>query len=251
MSPPSFLVEPTILQGVDVGSAVVLDAATVHHIRVARIHENENVQAVDGQGNRYMGQVSKGEVLHVTEVIAEPRPPLHITVAQALIKEEDRLLRAIEMMTEVGVMSFIPWQAERSIVAWSREKAQRNHAKWVKVVRRATEQSRRAFLPSVEPLAVGTQVATRITDFDHVVLLEEFGGAPDLAPISGKILVVIGPEGGISVAERQAFAGKSNVHSLTLGNNVLRSATAGIVGVTYLLVRSGAWNGRTPEIVKG
>jgi len=253
VSTPTFLAEPALFEGVTPGSTITLGSATTHHIRVTRIKESESIDVVDGHGTRYSGQVSPGGEFHIQKIVHESAPRLHITVAQALIKG-DRLERAVEMMTEVGAMSFIPWQAEHSVVSWSKEKAERNSQKWTNVVRAATEQSRRSFVPSIQPLAVGTQLASQCANFDHVVLLDEVkqvAGAPHIALTSGKILVVVGPEGGISDSERRAFETQNNVHSLTLSESVLRSATAGIVGLTYLFTSSGEWNGRSPEVMQG
>ncbi len=253
MSTPTFLAEPALFSGAAIGSAITLDSATAHHIRVTRIKESETIQVVDGQGTRLSGQVSPGGIFQVQGIEQETPPRLHITVAQALIKG-DRLERALEMMTEVGAMSFIPWQADHSVVSWSKEKAERNSQKWTNVVRAATEQSRRSFVPSIEPLVVGARLASDCAHFDHVVLLEELEqrcGVPQVALTSGSVLVVIGPEGGISDSEREAFRGATNMQSLTLGNTVLRSATAGVVGLTYLFTTAGEWNGHSQDVMKG
>ena len=253
MSTPTFLADPALFSGAAIGSTIALDASTAHHIRVTRIKESETIHVVDGRGTRYSGQVSPDGIFQVLGIVQEPAPRLQITVAQALIKG-DRLERAVEMMTEVGAMSFVPWQADHSVVSWNKEKSERNHQKWTNVVRAATEQSRRSFVPSVEPLVVGARLASISDHFDQVVLLEErdpVGRAKGATLTSGTMLMVIGPEGGISDAERDAFRNATNVHSLTLGNTVLRSATAGVVGLTYLFTTAGEWNGHPPGVVKG
>lgn len=250
MSKPTFLVEPAICDNAVVGSTIILDSSTSHHIRVARIKDSESIDVVDGQGNRYTGQVSGGDRFHIHELVHDSPPKIHITVAQALIKG-DRLERAIEMMTEVGAMAFIPWQADHSVVTWSKEKIERNTHKWISVVRAATEQSRRSFLPSIEPMVVGAHLAALNESFDHVVVMEENGATSEVSNIAGKVLVVIGPEGGLSDSERRSFASAGNVRSLTLGNNVLRSATAGVVGLTYLFTRTGEWNAPRSQAVEG
>ncbi len=250
MSKPTFLVQPAVCHRAIIGSTITLDPATAHHVRVARVKAFEAIDVVDGQGNRYTGQVMGNDMFHVLELVQDSPPRVDVTVAQALIKG-DRLERAIEMMTEVGAMSFIPWQAEHSVVKWSKEKVKRNTHKWVNVVHAATEQSRRSFMPSIKPLVIGTKLAALGGNFDHVVLMEESGGTPEISDIAGKVLMVIGPEGGLSDPERRAFASTSNTRSLTLGNSVLRSSTAGVVGLTYLFARSGEWHGNPQDVVKG
>jgi 16S rRNA (uracil1498-N3)-methyltransferase len=237
VSKSTFLVEPEICLNAEIGSTFIVDSATAHHIRVARVKDSEFIDIVDGQGNRYTGQMTGVDTFHVHELVHDSPPPILVTVAQGLIKG-DRLERAIEMMTEVGAVAFIPWQADHSVVMWNKEKAERNMHKWLNVVRAATEQSRRSFVPSIEPLVTGTQLADLGANFDHVVIMEESGGLPEVSKMVGKVLLVIGPEGGLSDSERHAFAALDNASSLTLGSSVLRSGTAGVVGLTYLFTRS-------------
>lgn len=249
MSAATFLADPNLLEGVAVGDTVLLDADIAHHIHVARIRETESIDVVNGRGLRATGTVS-GHRFHIQSLQQEAPAPLEIAVAQALIKG-DRLERAVEMMTEIGVSRFIPWQAEHSVVVWSAEKAQRNRGKWVNLVHAATEQSRRSFTPEVDPCLSTQQLCTLFPEFDQVLILEESGGLPGASIPRGKILVVVGPEGGISPGERAAFAAGANVTSLTLGSAVLRSATAGVVATTYLWTRSGVWDTSAPSTVEG
>lgn len=250
MSASTYLVAPGELHKAQVGTRILLPASVVHHMKVARIAVGEEVHLVDGQGKRVIGLLAPGDSLEVESIVQESPTTLQITVAQALIKG-DRLDRALEMMTEVGAAAFIPWAADHSVVKWTPDKASRNQHKWLNLAQAASEQSRRAFVPDVEAVVNSKELCQRFTDFDQVIVLEESEGSDLGANLTGSVLIVVGPEGGLSSAERQLFTAADNCVQLTLGNNVLRSATAGVVAISYLLTRSGEWDSRTHLIVKG
>lgn len=250
MSPPTFLTNSDLLAEATVGSVIQLDATVTHHLRVTRIRPSENIDIVDGKGKRLSGVVTSDGEFEVQGIVHEKPPALRITVAQALIKG-DRLERAIEMMTEVGAQGFIPWQADHCVVNWSADKISRNLRKWESLVHASTEQSRRSFVPHVQPPMSSSELLAHFDQFDHVVVLEESSDSRGVTRYSGKILVLVGPEGGISESERTAFSAANNAASLTVGTNVLRSATAGVVGLTYLFTSSGEWNTQHVDSVAG
>jgi 16S rRNA (uracil1498-N3)-methyltransferase len=235
VSASTFLVDPVTLSSVQGGAEIELNAQVAHHMKVTRMGSTEIIHLVDGLGTRARGHLMSPGHFRVDLVTSEPRPQPNITVAQALIKG-DRLERAIEMMTEVGATAFIPWEAEHSIVKWSGDKAKKNVDKWVNVVRAATEQSRRSWTPNIFAPADSKALASQFADFDQVIFMEESNGA-EFARISAKsVLLVVGPEGGISQRERALFEqlAPEGSFSLTIGTGVLRSATAGVVGLTHL-----------------
>lgn len=249
MSAPTFLVSPELLSGVQVGSQVHLPETVAHHMKVARIAVGEEVHLVDGQGTRVSGSCAHNDCFDIAAVTHESLPRLRITVAQALIKG-DRLERAVEMMTEVGATAFIPWSADHSVVKWAPDKAGRNRLKWVNLVHAASEQSRRSFVPYVEPPVNSKELFARFSDFDQVILLEETQGAVLAQSPSGSVLIVVGPEGGLSRGERELFKTADNCVQLTVGNSVLRSATAGVVVMSHLFTRSGEWDSRPDSNVE-
>lgn len=241
MSASTFLVTPSELAEVQVGSRLHLPQSIAHHMKVARIGIGERVHLVDGQGKRVVATLASSDSVDIESVNVESSPKLNITVAQALIKG-DRLERALEMMTEVGADAFIPWAADHSVVKWTPEKASRNQAKWLNVVQAASEQSRRAFVPRIESLVNSKELFAQFSHFDQVIVLEETQGIGLTAEVSGSVLIVVGPEGGLSSGERELFATAHNCVSVTLGANVFRSATAGVVALSHLYTRSGEWN---------
>lgn len=247
MSASVFLIEPELARDVGIGSVLVLPQSVAHHIQVMRIELGEICELVDGRGTRMSGTVAADGRFLVTSVHKDSLPALQIDVAQALIKG-DRLENSLDMLTQVGVTGLIPWNADHSVVKWNSEKSTKQLIKWKNVTRAATEQSRRSWTPVIHEPATSNDLAKKLMDYDHVVVLDETGGTDASGISRGSVLLIVGPEGGVSARERQLFAGAV---SLRLGTQVFRSETAGVVGVSYLFTRSGAWNSQSADRVKG
>ncbi|GIG39907.1 16S rRNA (uracil(1498)-N(3))-methyltransferase [Cellulomonas phragmiteti] len=251
MSAPVFVVEPGDLDGVRAGGDFLLDGSEGRHAGVVqRRGTGERVDVVDGAGVRLVGRVRsagpEGVRVDVEDVVVEPAPQPRLVLVQALAKG-DRDELAIEAATEVGVDVVVPWQAERSIVVWRGERAQKSRARWIGTVRAATKQSRRARTPVVEYALDDAGLVARagavVADGGVVVVLHESATTPlhrvDL-PGAGEVLVVVGPEGGISDREVAALVGAGAV-TCRLGPHVLRTSTAGPVALAMLADRLGRW----------
>jgi 16S rRNA (uracil1498-N3)-methyltransferase len=218
-----------------------------HAARVRRLGVGERVDLGNGSGLVCTGTVDGvvGDQLRVQlvgRVLTDRIEPL-ITVVQALAKG-DRDERAVEVMTEVGVDAIVPWAAARSIVRWDADKAAKGAAKWRSVAREAAKQARRPWLPEVLDLASTHEVASRLRDAALGVVLHESATTAmgELAlPAAGRIVVVVGPEGGISDDELAAFQA-AGAAAYRLGASVLRTSTAGVVAAAVLSARSGRWS---------
>jgi len=241
--PPVFLVAPG-----ELGSpALTLTGPEGHHAAaVRRLRTGERADVSDGAGTLAEGVVTavgKDTVtieIGSTRTVPPPRPRL--IVAQALPKG-DRGELAVELMTEVGVDALVPWSAERSITRWQGERGERALAKWRATAREAAKQSRRAWLPEVTALAGTAALAARAAAARSSIVLEADAQVrlQELAlPDEGDILLLVGPEGGISPGERAALRDAGAVEA-RLGPTVLRTSTAGAVAATILLTRSGRW----------
>lgn len=212
-----------------------------HAATVRRIKSGERVDVGDGRGTVaecLVCTVTGGTVtLDVTRRRTEPAPRPRLVVVQALAKG-DRAEDAVEAMTEVGVDELVPWAAARSIVKWTGARADKARARWRTTAREAAKQSRRAWVPDVAPLATTHDVAARLARATLAVVLHEAATTPlPDPPENGEIVVVVGPEGGITDEELVAFA----VTPYRLGRNVLRTSTAGVAAASVLLSRSARW----------
>lgn len=244
MTLPLFLVDPVVVAGAAVGSRVVLDGPEGRHAAtVRRIGVGEQVMLADGAGLRLTcAVVGSGKAdleLSVVEVDHEPAAQPRFVLVQALAKG-DRDDQAIEAATEFGVDEVVPWQASRSIVQWRGERADRARRKWESTVVAAAKQSRRARVPVVADLATTKILAARIGGAAAAYVLHEDATqslAAQVLPTAGDVLVVVGPEGGITPEEVAAFEAAGAV-TVRLGDTVLRSSSAGPAALAVLSAAS-------------
>jgi 16S rRNA (uracil1498-N3)-methyltransferase len=248
--PPVFLVPPGDLpaSGDRTGAVITLSGPEGRHAAtVRRLRAGERADLSDGAGTLAEGivlTVTKDSVtIELRAVAAIPPPQPRLVVAQALPKG-DRGELAVELMTEIGVDVIIPWAAERSITKWQAERGQKALAKWRATAREAAKQSRRPWLTEVTELATTAVLAKRVSAETRLaVILEADSGAKlhELPlPETGGILLIVGPEGGISPAER-ATLGNAGATQARLGPTVLRTSTAGAAAAAVLLSRTPRW----------
>lgn len=245
MSLPVHLV-PSLAEA-SLGAVVEVTGDEAHHaVAVRRLREGERVVLTDGLGTSVTGSVaSTGKrvfAVTVESVERAGRPEPAITVVQALPKGERGEL-AVEMLTEVGVDRIVPWAASRSVAVWKGERAAKSHARWQATAREAAKQSRRSWLPTLAPLASTADLAAIVAGADLAVVLHEGASAPLSAidvPTSGRVVVVVGPEGGIAPDELTALDA-AGARTMRLGAEVLRTSTAGVVAVAALLSRTSRW----------
>jgi 16S rRNA (uracil1498-N3)-methyltransferase len=244
VQPPVFLADRAAL-----GSDVVLlsGAEGRHAATVRRLRPGERADVTDGAGlvaECVVAGPAKGGLELIVQARREvPRPDPAITVVQAIPKG-DRGELAVEEMTEVGVDRIVPWAAARCVPVWQGARGERSLARWRLTAREAATQSRRAWIPEVTPVASAGRVAELIEKAACAMVLEP-GAAASLGrlslPESGDLLVVVGPEGGITGEEGAAF-GAAGAMACRLGPTVLRTSTAGTVAAAILLTRSGRWS---------
>jgi 16S rRNA (uracil1498-N3)-methyltransferase len=229
------------------GDRVVLSGAEGRHAAtVRRLRVGEHADLTDGRGLVVSGMVSSLSPESVTFSVLSrrsvPRPSPALTVVQALPKG-DRGELAVETMTEVGVDTIVPWAAEHCVAVWRGEKASRGVSRWRTAAREAAKQSRRAWLPSVASLASTESVVSLISSAALAVVLEGSATATlsmVSLPSSGEIVLIVGPEGGVSPAERAAFAAAGAVEC-RLGPTVLRTSTAGVAAAAVISARTPRW----------
>ena len=249
MTAPVFLVEHFDAGG---GGRYVLDGAEGRHaVSVKRLRPGEDVVLTDGAG-RWADCVvldTEGKdrlIVTMGSVAEEPAEEPRITVVQALPKG-DRGELAVETMTETGVDAIVPWAASRCITQWKGDRGLKALTKWRATAREAGKQSRRVRFPEVADAMTTKQVAALLAKADLAAVLHEdteLGTEPFATaglPGSGEIVLVVGPEGGIS-AEEVALFTEAGAKMFHLGRTVLRTSTAGTVATALLLARTGRWS---------
>jgi 16S rRNA (uracil1498-N3)-methyltransferase len=204
-----------------------------HAIKVLRIEVGEVFRVSDGNGgwaNVQVNEVTKRS-LETTVLEVGRQEPLEIqfTVVQALPKS-DRAKEAVELLTEAGADVIVPWLANRSI---SRTEV---ISKFATTAREASKQSRRLFIPQLHETVKEKGVIELIKSADLALVFHE-SAQIKLSEIitpqtkAKRVVVVIGPEGGITDEELAAFAA-AGAHVSGLGRPILRSAHAGLAALS-------------------
>ena len=235
MTAPLFFVDAAALAG----ERVTIDGEEGRHAAdVRRLRVGEVVDVGDGHGQLARGlvtEVQRGRVVvHVEHRndVAVPSP--RFVVAQALAKG-GRDLDAVEAMTEIGVDEVVAWQAERSVAKISPRTAER----WRATARAAAKQAHRAWIPTVATPGSVEDVGARLRDAALGIVLHEAATKPlsDLdLPQDGDVVIVVGPEGGLSPDELATF-GEAGAGVYRLGDTVLRTSTAGVAALSVLSAR--------------
>jgi len=204
-----------------------------HAIKVLRIEVDEIFRVSDGNGgwaNVQVTEVTKRS-LETTVLEVGRQEPLEIQfiVVQALPKS-DRAKEAVELLTEAGADVIVPWLANRSI---SRTEV---ISKFATTAREASKQSRRLFIPQLHETVKEKGVIELIKSADLALVFHE-SAQVKLSEIitpqtnAKNVLVVIGPEGGITEEELATFAA-AGAHIAGLGRPILRSAHAGLAALS-------------------
>jgi 16S rRNA (uracil1498-N3)-methyltransferase len=244
MTLPLHLLATEALAGRGVGDVVVLDGPEGRHAAtVRRTRVGEHLLLTDGAGLRVEGEVvavGSGTLdLRVVSAATDPAPSPRFVLVQALAKN-DRDDQAVEAATECGVDEVVPWQASRSVVQWRGERGEKARRKWDAVLVAATKQSRRTRRPLLADTATTTDLVARVRDAASAFVLHEDATLPlagATLPDAGDVVVVVGPEGGISPEELAALTGAGAV-AVRLGDTVLRSSSAGPAALAVLSAMS-------------
>lgn len=230
-----------------IGDTVALTGAEAKHAAVVRrLRVGEDVTLGDGAGvwlTASVRSVAPSLVeAEVTDRREEPRPAPRIILAQALAKG-DRDELAVQAACELGVDAVVPWQAARSVSRWQGPKAAKGRERWEAIVREASKQAHRAWVPEVAAASSTAELIEGAGEGRILVLeptaSERLTDALTTA-VDRDALLVVGPEGGIAPEELAAFdaAGATRVR---LGETVLRTSTAGPAAIALVSVALGRW----------
>ncbi|PRB15493.1 16S rRNA (uracil(1498)-N(3))-methyltransferase [Microbacterium sp. MYb62] len=228
-----------------VGDLVSLSGAEAKHAAVVRrLRVGEAVTVGDGAGVWLAGtaeEVSPSRVdVRIAERVEYPAATPRIVLVQALAKG-DRDELAVQAACELGVDEIVPWQAGRSVSRWEGPKAVKGRERWATIVREAAKQAHRAWVPEVAAPVSTTQLSGRASS-QRVLLLDPTASVrlSEIEPDGRDLVLVVGPEGGISDEEldRLTAVGAERV---LLGDTVLRTSTAGPAAIAVLSVALGRW----------
>ena len=210
-----------------------------HAIRVLRMQTGDEFMLSDGNGSWAQVKATEISKKSITVQVLDSgyQEPLAttITVVQALPKG-DRAKEAIELLTEAGVDRIVPWAASRSIGKGS--------DKFAITAREASKQSRRLRIPEVTELATTAQICEAIKLSDLAIAFHESAQGKLSDQITShnvqNLLIIIGPEGGLTEDELAAFEAAGAKVAL-MGRPILRSAHAGIAAVSAVSALLKVW----------
>jgi 16S rRNA (uracil1498-N3)-methyltransferase len=210
----------------EAGKRVSLEEDEVHHLRVRRAKDGETVEVLDGSGLRGIGrlvQTGKQWAVEVQSVEREERPA-ELTLAVAA-GDRERFAWMVEKAAELGVTRILPLETAHTAGVATRLKP----AQLEKLRRAAAEaikQSGAAWAPAVEEL-VSLESYVRRPLQGEGWLADLGGGAPPVELDRTPVSAVIGPEGGLTDAERRALIAAGYL-PVALGRHTLRFETAAV-----------------------
>lgn len=233
------------------GERVTFDAEETRHLtRVLRLGPGDIVEAFDGRGNvltvrleRVGNRLAYGTLL--ARAALQSESPLHLTLAQSIPKG-DKMEGIIRMATELGAARVVPLVTARTVVRVEPGRPGPRLSRWQRVAKEAAKQTGRAVITEVtSPQRLAEWIAARETDELLVCLWEDaselLGPQLPRRPVS-RATVVVGPEGGLERAEADALRAAGAVVG-GLGPRILRTETAGPVGLAILQMRYGDLGG--------
>lgn len=220
-------------------SVVELPDNVVHHLNVLRVKNTEEIVLFNGNGKSYPAlpevlEKRRASVRILREEAMDNESPLNITLVQA-VSAAERMDFTLQKSVELGVTEIRPVISERCVVRLSGERAEKRVARWQEIVVSACEQSGRNIVPKVLPLTTYAQALQQLPQETTKLLmsLNRAQKLSDVRPQSGKVVFMVGPEGGwTEKEEQQAF--DAGFQSVTLGKRVLRTETASLAAIAAM-----------------
>ena len=220
-------------------SVVELPDNVVRHLNVLRVKNTEEIVLFNGNGKSYPAlpevlEKRRASVRILREEATDNESPLNITLVQA-VSAAERMDFTLQKSVELGVAEIRPVISERCVVRLSGERAEKRVARWQEIVVSACEQSGRNIVPKVLPLTTYAQALQQLPQETSKLLmsLNRAQKLSDVQPQSGKVVFMVGPEGGwTEKEEQQAF--DAGFQSVTLGKRVLRTETASLAAIAAM-----------------
>lgn len=220
-------------------SVVELPDNVVRHLNVLRVKNTEEIVLFNGNGKAYPAlpevlEKRRASVRILREEAMDNESPLNITLVQA-VSAAERMDFTLQKSVELGVAEIRPVISERCVVRLSGERAEKRVARWQEIVVSACEQSGRNIVPKVLPLTTYAQALQQLPQETTKLLmsLNRAQKLSDIRPQSGKVVFMVGPEGGwTEKEEQQAF--DAGFQSVTLSKRVLRTETASLAAIAAM-----------------
>lgn len=228
-----------------VGDEAYIDSEeeSKHIKRVLRMKEGDLVEIFDGNGREYIARLEdlsqKSLELKIIEAVDKERElKTSITVYQGIPKAQKMEL-IVQKLTEIGVSRIVPLKLSRCVKIID-EKENKQIARWSKIALEAAKQSKRTRIPEIEKVMDIKDLVEDMKNNDLTLVLYEEEETLKIKDIlksvetkNAKIGIIVGPEGGITGAEKEQIA-SAGAKSVLLGNRILRTETAAIYGASII-----------------
>ncbi len=160
-----------------------------------------------------------------------------VTLVQALIRKE-RWEYILQKATELGVYRIVPIELKRNVVQWDGKESSKKIERYQKIMTEAAEQSKRVFVPKLEPLIKLSGINQYKSESNFVAYEnEKQSHISSFVNKQSSITIICGPEGGFEEREIDYLI-KNGFISVSLGKRILRAETAGIYilsGIDFML----------------
>ena len=213
-----------------------------HAIRALRTRIGDGLALSSGQGAWSIVEViaiaKKSMTVRVVSTGFEEALPVEFTVAQALTKG-DRIKESIELNTAGGADVILLWAATRSIGKGTPDLMQ----KLATTAREASKQTRRNRIPFVMGVLDAKKIAAEIPNYDLTIVFHESASqklTDVVKPGAKKVLIIIGPEGGITDEELVLFK-SAGAQVALMGRPIFRSAHAGMAALSGVNAALKIW----------
>lgn len=218
-----------------------------HIIRVMRFQIDDQIICNHTNGQAALCRITAINqdyvVANVEEWLEENvELPIAVTIAQGLPKG-DKMDMIFQKGTELGASSFIPFEAERSIVKWDKKKMEKKLIRFAKIVKEASEQSHRNKVPVIHPkmnitelIQVSKQYNVKVFAYEEEAKTSQFKSFSNVLTklkLHDQMLICVGPEGGFTRAEADELI-KNGFISVRLGPRILRTETAALYALACI-----------------
>jgi len=227
------------------GASLALPAGAARHVQVLRMQPGDALTLFDGAGGEYAATVERMGRSDVAVTVGAHQPvereasrAVHLAVGMPANERMDWL---VEKATELGVSSIQPLATAHGVLRLSGERAEKKRAHWEAIAVAACEQCGRNRVPVIHPVQTfsgwiaaqqqqGADAAERLV----LSLADGTRGIATVQPDDGRgVLVLSGPEGGLSGTEEQEAIARGFA-PITLGSRVLRAETAALAALVSL-----------------
>ena len=212
---------------------MLLEESDIRHIKkVMRMNINDKIEVVYNN-KLHICEITSLEPFNIKvieKLDEDKKTKIELTVVVALVKEQKMDL-ILQKLSELGVSRIIPVSMERSIVKLDKERFNKKKVRWESICKEASEQSKRTNIPIIEDIKSIKDLTKEDADLKLVASTKEkekllnyyLQSIEDCA----KIIMVIGPEGGISDKEEDILV-SNGYNRVSFGNLIFRVETATI-----------------------